>query len=84
MGPELGHNLYHVETIRSRLTQNLGSLYPEIRDEVCVSFDEVLDLRDGGECTIIHRPFSIVLKVRESRLDKCTSPRRHLPGRLQN
>ncbi|KAF8552120.1 hypothetical protein OG21DRAFT_1524005 [Imleria badia] len=47
VGPELHHNTYHVEVIRSRLTQNLSSLYPEIRDEVSVAFDEVLDLRDN-------------------------------------
>jgi len=49
MGPELLQNLYHVEVIRSHLTRSLGSLYPEIRDEVSVAFDEVLDLRGGGK-----------------------------------
>ena len=49
MGPELLQNLYHVEIIRSHLTRSLSSLYSEIRDEVSVAFDEVLDLRDSGE-----------------------------------
>lgn len=49
MGPELHHNTYHVDVIRSHLTQNLSVLYPEIRDEVSVAFDEVLDLRGNGE-----------------------------------
>ena len=48
MGPELLHNTYHVEVVRSQLTQNLGRLYPEIRDEVIIAFDEVLDLEDRG------------------------------------
>ncbi|KAI9571037.1 cytochrome P450 [Boletus coccyginus] len=47
MGPELLQNMYHVEIIRSHLTRSLSSLYSEIRDEVSVAFDEVLDLRDG-------------------------------------
>ena len=49
MGPELFHNPYHNEIVRSHLTRNLGTLYPEIRDEICLAFDEVLDLRDNGE-----------------------------------
>ena len=48
MGPELLHNTYHIEVIRSQLTRNLGNLYPEIRDEVAIAFDEVLDLEDRG------------------------------------
>ncbi|KAF8552118.1 hypothetical protein OG21DRAFT_175039 [Imleria badia] len=49
LGPELHHSTYHVEVIRSHLTQNLNTIYPEIRDGVSVAFDEVLDLRDSGE-----------------------------------
>ena len=49
MGPELFHNTYHIEVVRSHLTRNLGTLYPEIRDEIRLAFDEVLDLRDNGE-----------------------------------
>jgi len=49
MGPEVLQNPYHVEILRSHLTRSLTSLYPEIRDEVSVAFDEVLDLRDSGE-----------------------------------
>lgn len=41
--------MYHVEVIRSHLTRNISSLYPGIREEVSVTFDEVLDLRDSGE-----------------------------------
>ncbi|KAI9571788.1 hypothetical protein HD554DRAFT_2169035 [Boletus coccyginus] len=47
MGPELLHNMYHVEVIHSHLTRNLSSLYPEIQDEILLAFEEVLDLRDN-------------------------------------
>ncbi|KAG9310148.1 cytochrome P450 [Chiua virens] len=47
LGPSIYHNPYHVEAVRSRLTRSLGTLYPEIRDEISVAFEEVLDLRDN-------------------------------------
>ena len=49
IGSELLQNMYHVEVVRSHLTRNLSNLYPEIRDEIFLAFDEVLDLRDNGE-----------------------------------
>ncbi|KAI9571035.1 cytochrome P450 [Boletus coccyginus] len=61
MGPELLQNMYHVEIIRSHLTRSLSSLYPEIRNEVSIAFDEVLDLRDGEWKSV--RALSAIQKV---------------------
>ena len=49
MGREIFHNPYHVPIVRAQLTRNIGALYPEIRDEIRMAFDDVLDLRDNGE-----------------------------------
>lgn len=83
MGPELLPNMYHIETIRSRLNRNLSSLYPEIQDEVSVTFDEILDLSDNGEydSSIVH---SLLLKLREFRVEECACSWWHLPDRMSN
>jgi hypothetical protein len=49
LGDEVHDNPYHIAVIRSQLTRNIGKVYPEIRDEVVTSFDEILDLRGYGE-----------------------------------
>ena len=40
---------FHVSVVRSQLTRNIGTLYPQIRDEIVTAFDEVLDLKGNGE-----------------------------------
>ncbi|KAG9310147.1 cytochrome P450 [Chiua virens] len=47
LGSEVYHNPYHIETVRSHLTRSLSTLYPEIRDEISVAFEEVLNLEDN-------------------------------------
>lgn len=49
LGPEIIHTPYHAETIRTQLTRNLSNVYSELRDEILVAFDELLDLQDNGE-----------------------------------
>ena len=39
---------FHISVVRSQLTRNIGTLYPQIRDEIVTSFDEVLDLKENG------------------------------------
>lgn len=58
MGLEILHNPYHVPIVRSQLTRNIGVLYPEIRDEIIMAFDDVLDLRGNGEHCV---PISVVI-----------------------
>lgn len=49
LGREVLQNPYHVSILRSQLTRSLGVLYPEIRDEIITTFDDVLDLKGNGE-----------------------------------
>ncbi|KAF9237106.1 cytochrome P450 [Melanogaster broomeanus] len=44
-GHDVHHDRYHVSILRSQLTRNLGSLYPEINDEIVAAFEETLDLK---------------------------------------
>ncbi|KAH7906708.1 cytochrome P450 [Hygrophoropsis aurantiaca] len=52
LGYEIHHNAYHVPIIRSQLTRNLTALYPEIRDEIVVAFEETLQLNDHEWTTV--------------------------------
>jgi len=61
LGREIMHNPYHQEVIRGSFTRNLGSLYPEIRDEISVAFDEILDLGNNEWKTV--SALSIMQKV---------------------
>ena len=40
LGPEFEEDLYHVATVRTPLTRNLNARFPEVQDEIAVSFDE--------------------------------------------
>ncbi|KIJ13789.1 hypothetical protein PAXINDRAFT_80392 [Paxillus involutus ATCC 200175] len=48
LGHDVHYNPYTISIIRSQLTRNLATLYPDIRDEVVTAFEETLDLR-GNE-----------------------------------
>ncbi|KIJ13791.1 hypothetical protein PAXINDRAFT_80408 [Paxillus involutus ATCC 200175] len=52
LGHDVHYNPFHIPTIRSQLTRNLGILYPDIRDEVVTAFEETLDLWDNGEVRV--------------------------------
>ncbi|KAF9233835.1 cytochrome P450 [Melanogaster broomeanus] len=47
LGHQIYHNPYHNVVLRSRLTRNIGILYPEIRDEVVTALEETLNLKDN-------------------------------------
>ena len=49
MGHEIHHNPYHIQILRSRLTQSIGALYQEIRNEITTAFDDILNLRGNGK-----------------------------------
>ncbi|EGN93634.1 hypothetical protein SERLA73DRAFT_189361 [Serpula lacrymans var. lacrymans S7.3] len=42
LGHEVHHNPYHVSVIRSQLTRNLAARFSDIRDEIAVSFDDII------------------------------------------
>ncbi|KAF8547708.1 cytochrome P450 [Imleria badia] len=47
MGSEVHYDPYHIPVIRSQLPRKIGVLYPEMREEIIVAFDEILDLDDN-------------------------------------
>lgn len=70
LGPEIEHNPYHITIIQSQLTRSLPRLYPALRDELVVAFEDILNLKDNEWksvpafetmrmviCRIIHRVF---------------------------
>lgn len=42
MGKAIAHNQYHVAIIRSQLTRSLGTLFPEILDEIQTAWNETI------------------------------------------
>ncbi|KAL4068714.1 cytochrome P450, partial [Scleroderma yunnanense] len=44
-GPELHHNPYHTAIARTRFNRNLSVLLSDMRDEMIVTLDEMLDLK---------------------------------------
>ncbi|KAI6043532.1 cytochrome P450 [Pisolithus marmoratus] len=48
LSPAVLHDRYHNSILRSQLTKNMGAIYPDIRSELVVAFDETLDLK-GNE-----------------------------------
>ncbi|ETW81028.1 cytochrome P450 monooxygenase 51 [Heterobasidion irregulare TC 32-1] len=46
LGPEIHHNPYHVSIIRSQLTRNLGALFPDVREEIVASFNDIIPAKD--------------------------------------
>ncbi|TDL22833.1 cytochrome P450 [Rickenella mellea] len=46
MGQELIDNSYHVAIIRTQLTRNLSSVFPQVRNEIVHSFQDLIPLTD--------------------------------------
>lgn len=49
LSPAILHDMYHNSILRSQLTRNLGAVYPDIRNELVIAFEETLDLKADGE-----------------------------------
>lgn len=47
IGPDVHHNDYHIQIIRSQLTRNLSALFPDIRDEISTAFSELIPPSQG-------------------------------------
>jgi hypothetical protein len=45
---------HHVSTVRSAVTQNLGTCYNDIRDEIVTAFEDVLGVQGNG---ILRHPY---------------------------
>ncbi|KAI6043533.1 cytochrome P450 [Pisolithus marmoratus] len=49
--PAVFHDRYHTPVLRSQLARNMGAIYPDIRNELVVAFDEALDLKGNVDQT---------------------------------
>ena len=49
-------NSYHIQVVQSKLNRNIGTLYPELRNEITTAFDDIIDLKGNGE----HIPIRIL------------------------
>ncbi|KAI6039636.1 cytochrome P450 [Pisolithus marmoratus] len=46
VGSEVIANHYHISVARVHFARSLAPYYPDMKDEICTAFDELLDLRD--------------------------------------
>ena len=49
MNRRIHHHSYHGKIVRTQLTRNAGTLYPELRNEITTAFDDIIDLEGNGE-----------------------------------
>ena len=49
MGPSISEDPYHIPIVRSQLTRNIATIFPDLRDEVATAFTDLLDLKGDGE-----------------------------------
>ena len=83
MGAEIHYNPYHIPIIRSQLTRNIGVLYPEVRSEMAMAFDDVFDLRGiGKHLVLICVRYSLMHGT--TRMEEYSSAQQHAKGDLQN
>lgn len=48
MGWGIVKDTYHANVVRTSMTRNLGVLFPEVRDEIIVAFEDVLPVQGKG------------------------------------
>ncbi|KAJ7873317.1 cytochrome P450 [Mycena olivaceomarginata] len=52
MGWGIVKDTYHANVVRTSMTRNLGVLFPEVRDEIVVAFDDVLPIQGKEWLTV--------------------------------
>ena len=52
LSDKIHHNPYHVAVIRNHLTRQLVAVFPDIRDEIVLSFEELLPMSTDGKPTL--------------------------------
>ncbi|KAJ7667675.1 cytochrome P450 [Mycena polygramma] len=52
MGWGIVKDTYHANVVRTSVTRNLGVLFPEVRDEIVVAFDDVIPLQGNEWLTV--------------------------------
>ena len=63
LGPEIHHNPYHIGIIRSQLTRNLGALFPDVREEIVASFNDIIPAKDGSVLIFLRVHRKLILHV---------------------
>ncbi|OCH95707.1 cytochrome P450 [Obba rivulosa] len=65
-GPEALDDQYHIDVIREKLSRNLGTLLPDVQDEIQHAFDHLIRT-EGDEWTSVHvLPIMIQIVARAS------------------
>jgi hypothetical protein len=53
LGPEIAANNYHVSVVRSQLTRNIATVFPDMHDELVAAFADVLPVNDDdSKCSM--------------------------------
>ena len=47
MGWESNFSDYQIDTVRGSLTRNIGTMFPEVRDEIVAAFTDEIPVKDG-------------------------------------
>ena len=47
-GLEVQEQPYHVQVVRDHLRRNISQLFPEVFEEIRLSFDDIVPLRETG------------------------------------
>lgn len=54
LGQNVTNHPYHLNVLRNQVTKNLGTLVPELREELGLSLDEFLEVPKTGEWKSVH------------------------------
>lgn len=81
MGWGIEKDPYHAGVVRTSMTRNLSALFPEVRDEIVVAFDDLLPLQGKGP---LLAPYAIcaVSHILFPRMVDCSSIRHDDADRL--
>nr|GAT45049.1 predicted protein [Mycena chlorophos] len=65
MGAELQENPFHLNAVRTSLTRNLHTCFPDVRDEIVCAFNDVLDVQgsDWKAVYVIPTMMNIVARI---------------------
>ena len=59
LGEETFADPYHIPVIRTALTKNIAAKFPDMRDEIVESFQDVLALDDNGASIFLPFPYAM-------------------------
>ncbi|KAJ6567199.1 cytochrome P450 [Mycena vulgaris] len=74
MGWGIEKDPYHAGVVRTSMTRNLGTLFPEVRDEIVAAFDDLLPLHGKGWMTVPAFDTMMQIVCRTSNRTLCRDP----------